>query len=59
MKVLDIIVIIISLAAYICQIKGVMRDGVTLIWVLCFVMVSTAFIPALYRIAKYAWGKVR
>lgn len=59
MKVLDIIVIIISPVAYVCQINGVMRDGVTLIWAFCFIMVSTAFVPALYRITKYVWDKIR
>lgn len=53
MKVIDIILIPTSIAAYICQGFGVHRDGITVVWIFCFIGVTAGFIPAMYRTTRW------
>ena len=52
-KVLDFIIIIMAAAAYISDVFWVKRDGVTLLFIICFIIVTIGFIPAMYRTIRW------
>ena len=58
-KVLDFIVIILTAAAYISDAFWIKRDGVTPLFIICFVVVTIGFIPAAYRTAKWVRRRFR
>lgn len=59
MKVVDIILIPASIAAYICQIYGIQRDGLDPIWIFCFIGVTAGFIPAMYRTTRWVMRRFK